>query len=111
MPQTPVIPSDAVKFSMLATNAGFYFLADSAQSFLWVKTSATMASNTVNQKSAKIPATMFVKSAAGAGGGPSPQPALGESPPVDREMEARYRQRYGTTNPSPVAPAAPAPVP
>jgi hypothetical protein len=111
MPQAATIPSDAVRFSMLATNMGFYFLADTAQSFLWVKTSATTASNTVNQKSAKIPATTFVRSAAGGGGGPSPSPALGESPPVDREMEARYRLRYGTTNSSPVAPAAPAPVP
>ena len=105
-PVQPVqpLPDGAVRFSSLATNATFYFQADANRSFLWIKTSPTTASNTVNQKTATLPATAIVIAEANAGERPAtPAPADGGESAAEqrRAFERRYGTPRGGTNGAP----------
>ena len=105
LPAQPIqpVPEGVVRFSSLATNTTFYFQADANRSFLWIKTSPTMASNTVNQKVATLPPAALVMAEASAGERPAP-PA-----PADAENAAEQRRaferRYGPPRPATSAPA------
>jgi hypothetical protein len=94
VPPAPIIPSDAVHFSDLATDSKFYFVADTSRSFLWTKLSPTTASNTVNQKVANIPVTTYVRAEAATG----ERPAARERTPDQVSVDAAYESRYGIKN-------------
>jgi hypothetical protein len=105
------VPSDAIPFSSLAPDSKFYFVADANRSFLWVKTSDSSASNTVNQKVASIPATTYVRAEASASVGERP-PAASERTAEQISVDVAYERRYGLPvrrNTAPTnAPPAPA---
>lgn len=105
-PVQPVqpLPEGVVRFSSLTTNATFYFHADANRSFLWIKTSPTTASNTVNQKVATLPAAALVVAEANAATVPAtPAPTDTAS---DAEQRRAFERRYGTTKPATNAPPA-----
>lgn len=98
LPAAPpqVAPSDAVRFSSLAPDTAFFFLADTNRSFLWMKISPTTASNTVNQKVATIPAAVLVKAQATAVERPpriAPTPAAEPPAPAPAAAEPPARPR------------------
>ncbi len=105
-PAQPVqpLPEGVVRFSSLATNATFYFHADANRSFLWIKTSTTTASNTVNQKVATLPAAALVVAEANAAAVPAtPAPTDTAS---DAEQRKAFERRYGASRPATNAPPA-----
>ena len=60
-PAPPVpIPAEALRFNSVPVNGSFYFLVDTNRAMLWTKISASSASNTVNSRVAKLPATVLV---------------------------------------------------
>lgn len=105
-PAQPVqpLPDGVVRFSSLATNTAFYFHADANRSFLWIKTSPSTASNTVNQKVATLPAAALVMAEAVAGERPpAPAPADAENAVEQRKA---FERRYGAPRPATNAPPA-----
>lgn len=91
LPATPaVLPPGVQRFSDLSDASAFYFLADTNRNFLWVKTSANTASNTVNQKVATLPTTALVRAQTAAGDQPAQpvsEPANAERPPAPAAAE------------------------
>lgn len=77
--QPAPIPEGAIRFSAVPTNSNFYFVVDTNRANLWTKISATSASNTVNSKVAKLPATVLVTTN-----------ELPERPPAESAPKERY---------------------
>jgi hypothetical protein len=68
------------------TNSNFYFVVDTNRANLWTKISATSASNTVNSKVAKLPATVLVTT------NEPPERPSAESAPKERYPRGKMPQ-------------------
>ncbi len=58
--QTPSATQEP-KFKDVAVNSSFYFIADDAKTYRWIKISATTASNTVNKAVAPVADDTVIK--------------------------------------------------
>jgi hypothetical protein len=61
-PAKPALPPGTLTFGQLTNHSSFYFVSDTNRVNLWIKTSSSTASNTVNQKTATLTAQTPVKS-------------------------------------------------
>jgi hypothetical protein len=112
--QAPPVAMDpstlsAIRFGAVRTNTSFYIATDTNRTYLWIKTSANNASNTVNSKVAQLPAALLVITNLAIERPPAAEPPPAEpapSPvgdPTQRRPQPRPPGR--PTGPPPTAPS------
>jgi len=96
--QPAPIPEGAITFSAVPVNTNFYFVVDTNRVNLWTKISTTSASNTVNSRVAKLPATVLVTTN-GLPERPPAESAPNESAPKDRYPRGKMPRPPAVTPP------------